>query len=272
MTIGADILDMLNTAAPFNLAEDWDNSGFQAGNPGWEVKKIMVALDVSMPVMVDAVRTGCDLVVVHHPLMIKPENSIDFSKMPGSVIELAACHKTSIICVHTNLDKAENGLNDLFAEKIGLRHLKAFYLSSARCPDPENSIAGIGRAGLFRTPVALGQLAYDIKRQFGLDHVRITGDPDMLVHTAAVCTGSGGSLIDVFLNSEADVYITGDIKYHEARRVEECSKALVDVGHFASEHIAVDLIAEKLNSMACQAGLDIQITKYEKEKDPFTIV
>ncbi|MCK5162623.1 MAG: Nif3-like dinuclear metal center hexameric protein, partial [Desulfobacula sp.] len=81
-----------------------------------------------------------------------------------------------------------------------------------------------------------------------------------------------GSLLDAFLNSDADVYITGDMKYHEARRVEEYSKGLIDVGHFGSEHIAIDLLFDKLTQASQKTGLNIQINKFKKEKDPFTIV
>jgi len=94
---------------------------------------------------------------------------------------------------------------------------------------------------------------------------------DMDVETVAVCTGSGGSLIEDFLNSSAEVFITGDVKYHEARRVEEYSKGVIDVGHFGSEWMVVDLLFEKLTSAFHEKGFDIEVIKYKKEKDPFTI-
>ena len=118
----------------------------------------------------------------------------------------------------------------------------------------------------------LKQFVQKVKQNLDLTHLRVTGDMDLPVEKIAVCTGSGGSLLDLFLKSKADVYITGDIKYHEARRVEEHSKALIDVGHFGSEHMAIDLLFEKLIRAVQNAGLDIQIIKYSEEKDPFNIV
>lgn len=266
-----DILEVLNTIAPFDIAEDWDNSGLQAGSLNWEVKKIMIGLDVSIPLMTAAKKWDCDLVLTHHPLMIQAENSIDFDRMPGKAIEIAARQKMSIISAHTNLDKAVDGLNDFFAEKIGVGKTTVFVTQSPSFKQTDKMM-GIGRVGDLEKATTLEYLVQRIKQVLNLSHLRVTGDMDLPVKTVAICTGSGGSLVDDFLTSGASVYITGDVKYHEARRVEECSKAILDVGHFASEHMAIDLLSDKLSLAAQTAGFNIQIKKYKKEKDPFTIV
>ena len=266
-----DILKLLNIIVPFDIAEDWDNSGLQAGNLDWEVKKIMIALDVSMPLMEAAKKADFDLVLTHHPLMIRPEKSFHFNKMPGSAIEVAAKHGISIISAHTNLDKANDGLNDCFATKIGLENTKVFFIENPLSVS-ENEMIGMGRIGFLKSQATLKQVVHQIKEKLGLSHLRVTGDMDLPVNCVAICTGSGGSLVEEFLKSEAEVYITGDIKYHEARRVEEYSKALIDVGHFGSEIMAVDLLFDKLGQAIQKAGLNIQIEKFKKEKDPFIIV
>jgi len=266
-----DILELVNKIAPFDLAEDWDNCGLQAGNLNWEVKKVMIGLDVSIPLMNAAEQGNYDLVLTHHPLMIRPENSIDFNKMPGRAIEIAARQKISIISAHTNLDKANDGLNDYFAAKIGIKETKVFFMENPSSM-PAHEMTGIGRIGSFGSSMVLGQLVRQIKETLKLTYLRVSGDMDLPVSLAAVCTGSGGSLVDVFLRSGADVYITGDIKYHEARLIEESSKGLIDVGHFGSEHMAVDLLSDKLTRVIQKAGLNIQIKRFKKEKDPFTIV
>ncbi|NOX34783.1 MAG: Nif3-like dinuclear metal center hexameric protein [Deltaproteobacteria bacterium] len=266
-----DILELVNAIASFDIAEDWDNSGLQAGNPDWEVKKIMIGLDVSMALMTAAEEWNSDLVLTHHPLMIRPENSMDFSKMPGSAIETAARQKISIVSAHTNLDKAKDGLNDYFAAKIGLKKTKRFFCSTSSSLLPDE-ITGIGRLGQLESSMTLKQVADKIKERLKLPYLRVTGNMDLSVKSIAICTGSGGSLIDEFLKSGAGVYVTGDIKYHEARLVEEHSKGLIDVGHFGSEHMAVDLLSDKLGQVIKKAGLNIQIKKFKKEKDPFLIV
>mgnify|MGYP003962986727 FL=1 len=266
-----DLLKLINVIAPFDLAEEWDNSGLQAGNLNWEVKKVMIALDVSMPLMIAAKKAHCDLVLTHHPLMFKAEKSFDFNKMPGSAIEIAARYDISIISAHTNLDKAYNGLNDYFAAKVGIENKKVFFINNPSLM-PIDVKTGIGRIGYLQSQATLNQLVFNIKEKLDLSYMRVIGDMDSPVSCVAVCTGSGGSLIDEFLKSEADVYITGDIKYHEARRVEEYSKSLIDVGHFGSEHMAVDLLFDKLSKAILKAGLNIKLEKFKNEKDPFIIV
>ncbi len=266
-----DILEILNTIAPFDIAEEWDNCGLQAGNKEWEIKKILIGLDVTMPLMIEAQKSNADLVLTHHPLLIQPENIIDFNRMPGSAIEICAKHEISIVSAHTNLDKARQGLNDYFAAKIGLENTRVF-VSEQKGILAGDQLIGIGRIGQLNSVVDLGRLSNEIKKQLGLKHIRVTGDMNQPVKRIAICTGSGGSLVKEFIASGADVYITGDMKYHDARQIEEYSRAMIDVGHFGSEHMAIDLLYERLNHALQKEGLDIQLQKFKKEKDPFTIV
>ncbi len=275
------IIDIINGFAPFALAENWDNSGLQAGDPDGKIQKIMVSLDVSKEVMEAARDWGADLVLSHHPLQMNPVKSIDFSKMPGSAIGLSAREQISIISAHTNLDKAVDGLNDYFAQIMGVN------CDESLCPDSiisdsnkaaspldesKGQLQGLGRIGHLKSVLSLRELALNVKERLGLEHLRVIGDLDLQVDRVALCTGSGGSLMDCFLGSSADVYITGDIKYHEARQVEMNHKGLIDVGHFASEVIVVDLLESRLAKALASVGYDIKIQGFKKEKDPFKTV
>lgn len=261
-----DIIEVVNSIAPFSLSEKWDNSGLQAGDYSWPVTRILVALDVTMAVMAEAKKCNVDLVLTHHPLMITPEKSIDFGKMPGAAIELAAKEKIAILSAHTNLDKAQDGLNDYFAQVIGIQCDRPFY------PDSENQSVGIGLMGKLDRVMSLKSLADQIKKRLKISSLRVAGDLDLLVEDIALCTGSGGSLTNHFLNSSAQAYITGDIKYHEARDIEAHGKTVIDVGHFASEHIVVDLLKKRLELELPKAGFDIEIQGFKKEKDPFKTI
>ncbi len=268
------IMDIINGFAPFDLAENWDNSGLQAGNPDWAIQKIMVSLDVSKEVMEAARDWGADLVLSHHPLQMTPAKSIDFGKMPGSAIGLSAREQISIISAHTNLDKAIDGLNDYFAKIMGVDCDESLF-SDSKTEDSDESkgkLQGIGRIGDLKSVLSLQDLALQVKERLGLEHLRVIGNLDLQVDRVALCTGSGGSLIDCFLGSSADVYITGDVKYHEARQVETHHKGLIDVGHFASEVIVVDLLESRLAQAFSSVGYDIKIQGFKKEKDPFKIV
>ena len=260
-----DVIRLIDKEASFNLAEDWDNSGLQAGDMSWSVKKILIALDPIVEVMLEAAKINADLVLTHHPLFIKSPKCIDFSSMPGSAISISAREKISIISAHTNLDKAENGLNDYFAEIIGLQEIVPLLNS-------DNDILNIGRKGKLEKADTLNNFAIKVKEKLNLNHLRVIGDKDLKIRTAAVITGSGGSMVDEFIQSKTDVFITGDVKYHEARVIEEKKLGMIDVGHFGSEHIAIQLLADKLASSSKIHNYDFEIFKYENESDPFNIV
>ncbi len=275
-----DLFQMLNTIAPFSLAESWDNCGLQAGDYSWPVKKVLVALDVSMAAMAYAAKIKADLLVTHHPLMLGAPKSMDFGKMPGAAVAMAANNQIAILSAHTNLDKAAGGLNDFFSERLGLKTDSALLPEEISCTDfagagrchQENSPSlpvGIGRVGGLDSPVSLRRFAEMVKEQFNVPMVRVVGNLNLNIRHVAVCTGSGGSLLKAFFKSRADLYVTGDIKYHEARDVEVAGKGLIDLGHFASEQIAVTLLEYRLKSYVQDNGLSLEVVAYRDEQDPF---
>ncbi len=273
-----DLMELIDGIAPFSLAESWDNSGLQAGNMSWPAKKILIALDVSMGAMIDAAKWGADTLLTHHPLMIHPLACIDFAAMPGAVIEMAAKHKISIISAHTNLDKAEGCLNDYFAQKLKLKQISPLQSPPLEkyqlelTSEKEKNTHGLGRTGIIDYIVSLDVFAEQVKEYLHLSSVRLVGNNAMKVSKVAVCTGSGGSLLKDVYRSGADVYVTGDMKYHEARDIEAAGLGLIDVGHFASEHIVIEMMMKKLDAALEKHGFDFKIKGYQKESDPFSII
>ena len=268
-TIG-DFLERLDAVIPFVLAENWDNCGLQAGRPEAPVTKVLVALDVTMGVMADALAWGADLVLTHHPLMIAPLKQFDFSVMPGSAIALSAIHNIAIISLHTNLDKARGGLNDYFCRLLGLTQVTCLQPCLDH-PGAEGCLEGIGRVGRLSNPMTLETLGEQVKKTFKAGHVRRVGSPDMMVDTVAVCTGSGESLLKDVFDSDAQAYITGDLKYHGARDIESSGMGAIDVGHFASEHIVIDLLVETVKTISMQGELNLDVKGYVGESEPFVI-
>lgn len=141
-----------------------------------------------------------------------------------------------------------------------------------RTADADETGAGLGRVGAFDSPVTLGELAERVKKAFGLPAVRVVGDPGMAVRRGAVCTGSGGSLMKAFYRSGADVYVSGELKYHDAQTALEKGKVLVDAGHFGTEYFACGLLARALNEKIRQRGLDVEVVESRCEQDPFAFV
>ncbi len=131
---------------------------------------------------------------------------------------------------------------------------------------------GLGCIGELEDPMELQSLALKIKAEMGLPAVKLAGRPDLKVQRAAVCSGSGASLLPLFLAADAQVFISGDWRYHDARQVEACGRGLIDLGHFASEHIIVRDLARRLQDELDKAGLAVRVEACELEKDPFYIL
>lgn len=272
----ADVIRVMNDIAPPCLAEEWDNVGLQIGSAQWKVHKIRVALDPLLDVIEDAGRHQVDLVITHHPLIFTSLKSIDLETHVGRIIDTALRTKTAIFAAHTNLDSAADGLNDVLARRLGLLNLQPL-VKAGDCGEPSDNPAasmttGLGRIGEIATPQRLEHWVDDIKKRMGLNYVRAAGNVMQRVQRVAVCTGSGGSLIKDFLDSGADVFVTGDLRYHDARTVEEAGRAFIDIGHFASEHIVVKALVEKLTSAVQACGWDVQVEACLTEQDPLTLM
>lgn len=267
LTVG-DIVKIVESIAPVDLAEKWDNIGLQLGRSGWPVTNIRVALDPLPEVVAAACSEGVSLLVTHHPLIFDPIRSLNFDTPLGAVLEEATRHRLSILCVHTNLDAASGGVNDVLAERIGLKNLKAL----AGSPDGSGSSPqGLGRIGELPKGVELAGFARSIKKKLGLASVRMVGDPGIIVYKSAVCTGSGGSLLNAFLDSDAQVYVTGDLRYHDARAAEAAHRGLIDIGHFCSEQLIKQVLAERIRGILEDAGENVGIDICTLEKDPFRV-
>ncbi len=137
---------------------------------------------------------------------------------------------------------------------------------------PVESRHGFGRTGTITERMNLFQFARNVKEKLCLANVKISGNPDMMVQRAAVCSGSGSSLLNAFFASTADVYISGDLRYHDARAAESAGKALLDIGHFSSEHLMIEPVRDFLRQRISIASWQIRVEAYQLEKDPFTMI
>jgi dinuclear metal center YbgI/SA1388 family protein len=267
MVCVGDIMRVLDRIAPLSLAEEWDNCGLQIGSRHWPVRKILVALDPLPGVMEAAAQHGVDMVITHHPLLFRPLRTIDLDTSTGRVIDRAMASHIALYAAHTCLDSAVSGVNDVLASCIGLTGITPLVPTAG--PHPENHSTGMGRVGFLTAPIPLEQLARSVKSALDLDVVKIAGDPSALVHHVALCSGSGASLLDAFFASEAEVYISGDLRYHDARAAEDAGRAVIDVGHFPSEIIVIDALVERLREDLANCEPPVSVNACRLEKDPF---
>ena len=137
---------------------------------------------------------------------------------------------------------------------------------------PAHSGLGLGRIGELENPLNLRALAIFVKEKLGLSHAKVAGPQDLMVSKAAVCSGSGSGLLSRFFSSTAQAYICGDLRYHDARDAEAQNRGLIDIGHFASERVILEVLTEQLKIRSAQAGLDMTVSACGLEKDPFMII
>jgi dinuclear metal center YbgI/SA1388 family protein len=237
-----------------------------------------VALDPTVSVIDAAVKTDIDLLITHHPLIFEPLTKIDTGSPIGACIELAIRHRLAVFSAHTNMDKSEGGLNDILAKKLGLENLEILapdMVASASAANNSSQTTrreGLGRIGQLPKPIQLKKLAIEIKKRLKIEKLKFVGNPDLIITRAAVCTGSGSSLLNDFFLSDAQVYISGDLGYHNARDIEARELGLIDIGHFPSEYLIVADLAKRLKKTFSRMRLKAKVKICGNEKDPFTIL
>ncbi len=255
-----EIIRVIEKYAPPALAESYDNVGLLLGDKNREVSSVLFSLDVDMKVAKEAKEKGAELIISHHPLIFHPTKSITADTALGRTILFLAENKIAVYAAHTNLDIVSGGLNDLASELLGL---------SNTSPLDETEGIGVGRVGTLSVPILCEHLAKYIKNVYNLPFVRYVGDGGKPIKTIALCTGSGGDLLQKAIEKGADAYITGDIKYSVARMAEESGISLIELGHYDSEIIVMDLL-EKIVSSYC--GNTLSLYKSKENKNVFTTI
>jgi dinuclear metal center YbgI/SA1388 family protein len=220
-----EIYNYLDTVSPFELQEKWDNSGLIVGAMEREVVQVVVSLDVDAR-MIEEAEEGT-LFVVHHPLIFGGLSELDFTKYPANLIERLIQKKQSLIAMHTNFDQTH--LNRYVFEKV-----LGFTIASEQ--------PFVCRAeGEWHYHTLLKHL----KEALGLDVLRVVGKKET-IRTLAMTTGSGASLID---EVEADCFLTGDIKYHDAVKAMSQGLMMVDIGHYESERFFGEVMGDVLKNL-----------------------
>jgi dinuclear metal center YbgI/SA1388 family protein len=215
---------------------------------------------------------GIDLLVTHHPLIFKPLKKIDLGTPQGELFQKAFAHRMAMYAAHTNYDRLAEGLNDILAKKIGLKQVRPLepYVPAAGAEPSDGH--GLGRIGVLDQARPLKHLAERLKKQLNIETIKMAGRAELEVATVALCTGSGSSLLELFLKSDAQVYISGDLRYHDARAVEEADLGLIDIGHFPSEYLMVEALSKRLASVLQNEGIGVEVSASKVEKDPFVSI
>lgn len=228
-----ELTEKIEEVYPISYACEWDNVGLLVGRGSKEIKRIYLAVDVTEEVIREAVEKKADLIITHHPLIFKGLKKISDQDFIGNRIVQLLQHDISYYAMHTNYDVLRMG--ELAAVRLGLESVEVLEATV-----PEDPQKGIGQVGMLSRPMTVRECCTVVRERFALPQVKVFGDLDRTVRRAAICPGSGKSVIGEALGRQADVLITGDIDHHSGIDAEAQGLTIIDAGHYGLEHIFIE--------------------------------
>lgn len=225
-----EIYDYIDFLAPFESQADFDNSGLLLYKNDVEVKKVLLCLDITKAVVKEAKEKNCELIISHHPIIFSPLKSINYDSVTASLIKA----DISALCVHTNLDKAENiGVNVCLAKALKLHNIKLYkdeYLCIGELEKTLNS----------------HEFAKYVKDSLSLKGARYTNSDT--IKTVAVSSGAGSDAVTLKGKYNFDALVTGEIKHHHFLEASENNLCAVEAGHFNTEDIVINPLLSVLSN------------------------
>ena len=246
-----DIIAVIEEFAPLSIQEGWDNSGLCVGSPDDEVTSALFALDCTEELVDEAVACGADMIITHHPLIFSGLKKISPDDQVGAAVIKAIKNGIAIYAAHTNADKVIAGVSGAMAAKLGL--------ADVRILSEDGEGTGLGVVGDLPQPLTADEAVALVKEKFGLKMLKASRPSDGLISRVAMCGGSGSSLIGAARRSGAQLYISGDISYHNFFAPE--GFMIMDIGHYESEieivNILFSLIMKKIPTFAVRITQNI---------------
>lgn len=232
-----DIYNAIDSFAPYQNQLAYDNSAIMLGDNDLDVTGIMVTLDTTISVIMEANERGCNVIVEHHPSIWKPLSCISSALPLNDCLITAIKLDIAIISAHTNVDIAENGLNDYVARLAGLTNIKTIGSSLARVGELEN-------------PMTMESYANYLKSVFNDKYTLTVGDLNKVIKKVGIINGGGGGdaeAVEATFNEGCDVFITSDVKHNVARLAKDLGYGIIELSHHASEYPFIQFMVEKLS-------------------------
>lgn len=260
-----DLLTALDEFWPTSGADDWDAPGLVCGSPQMRVSRILMTVDVTDEIVEEAIAGGFDLVIAHHPLLLRGVKSMSEETSKGSIITKAIRANLAIYAAHTNADIVPRGVSAALASAFGLENTRPLVETGPQI--------GHGRIGSLAQDLTLGEFAKAVARVLPptASGVRVAGNFSSRVHKVALCGGAGDSFIGDAYNSGADVYVTSDLRHHPSQEILERAVAesrqfsLIDISHWAAEWVWLEWAASDIQGRFAS----IQVVVSELRTDPW---
>ncbi|MPZ85641.1 MAG: Nif3-like dinuclear metal center hexameric protein [Actinophytocola sp.] len=265
MTTVADVVEVLETAYPPELAESWDAVGLVCGDPAERVSRILVCVDPVESTVDEVLEMDGEMIVAHHPLLLRGVHGVPASSPKGGLVHRLVRAGAALFCAHTNADAADPGVSDALAESLGLTVVGPLR------PNPDGR-TGIGRIAELPAAEPLEKFVERVATALPATAggVRAAGDPRRRIRTVAVSGGAGDGYLDAATRAGVDAYVTADLRHHPAS--EHLSgagrPALVDVAHWASEWPWCEQAAAILRDVL---GGTVNVTVSTRRTDPWTV-
>ena len=255
------VIELLEKQSPKSYACDWDNVGLLVGREDKEIQKIYIALDATDEAIEEAIANGADMLLTHHPMIFKGMKRVTHEDFIGRRIIRLIQNDMVYYAMHTNFDVM--GMADLAADYLGISDTRVLEITSVS----ETGEEGIGRYGSLKKEMTVRECCEEVKQAFSLENVKVFGDLERKVKTAAISPGSGKSVISNALQAGVDVLITGDIDHHEGIDAVAQNMTVIDAGHYGVEHIFIPYMEQYLKREAKELEIAVQPLTF-----PFQII
>jgi dinuclear metal center YbgI/SA1388 family protein len=258
-----DVVAVLEERYPSGWAEDWDRVGLVLGEPEATVRRVLCVVDCVPETVEEALRVDAQMIVAHHPLILRGVSSVAPTTYKGRVIHRLIRSGIALYTAHTNADVANPGVSDALAARLGLVDLRPLR------PTPGAEGRGAGRVGRLPETLTLAELTNLAARALPATAwgVRAAGAPGRHIRTVAVCGGAGDSYLADAVAAGADAYLTADLRHHPASEyLAEGGPALLDAAHWATERPWLDDLAAHLRGV-----LGIETIVSDADTDPWTL-
>lgn len=242
VTVG-QIVDLLNTIAPFDLAEEWDNVGLLVGDRSDRVENVLCALDFCEEVLEEALHSDVQMIITHHPILFRGRRNLNGDDPEGKLLLRLARSGIALAAAHTNYDNVHPGVNDALAQTLHLQEITS--LQNGMC---------LGSI----EPTHLDAFCAEVEKMLG-GVVRMYGESKRVVRKVAVLGGAGEDFIANAIEAQADVYITGEVGYHKALSAVENGLCVLEAGHAATENPAILMLVGALQNAANDVQYNVRV-------------
>ena len=255
-----ELIDLIEEIAPNEAFKDMDNSGVQVYTGKEDINRVLVCLEINMDVIEEAKAKGADMILTHHPLIFNPAYTIDYEDYPGRYILEAIRNDICVYSAHLSFDFAPEGNNVFISKLLGL------------FVNEEGSMEN-GYYGQLPEPMSFEQACRHVESCLDLPegYIRcVDGGRDKLV-SVGLCTGAGGDYLFKAAARGCDLFITGDMRLHEAQYAKARNMSAIDAGHYGTEKIFTENMAHQLYVKSAEKGLTVDVIMAEANTNPYIL-